>query len=247
MYDWPEVQWAHDALWAAIARRLAALGVKAPATLERERPAEEVWLDPGLVLSQTCGWPYSTRLRDKVRIVATPVYEVEGCDGPLYSSTIVTRHDERAKSLSDFQGRRFAVNTSDSLSGYVALAAALREAGVDPSGIEWVDTGSHRASVRAVADGQADGAAIDAVCWALAEQYEGEAVRGLSVLCRTPLKPGLPLITAGSRSDDELVLLQGVLQEALASEETREARNALSLSGTAFVADSDYLAISALR
>ena len=83
MYDWPEVQWAHDALWAAIAKRLQALGVEAPAMLDRLRPAEDVWLDPGLVLSQTCGWPYSTRLLDKVRIVATPVYEVEGCEGPL--------------------------------------------------------------------------------------------------------------------------------------------------------------------
>ncbi len=142
---------------------------------------------------------------------------------------------------------RYAVNVRDSLSGYVALAAALREAGLDPACIEWVDTGSHRASVRAVADGQAEVAAIDAVCWALAEKYESEAVRGLSVLCRTPLRPGLPLITAGSRSDDELALLQGVLEDALASEETREARNALSLSGTALMKESDYLALSALR
>jgi ABC-type phosphate/phosphonate transport system substrate-binding protein len=247
MYDWPELQWAHDALWAAIAKRLAALGVNAPAILDRERPAEDVWLDPGLILSQTCGWPYSTRLLEKVRIVATPVYEVEGCDGPLYSSIIVTRPDERAQHLADFRGLRFGVNTRDSLSGYVALAAALREAGIDPASADWVETGSHRASVRAVADGLADVAAIDAVCWALAEQFEGEAVRRLSVLCRTPLRPGLPLITAGNRSDGELVLLQGVLQDALASEETREARNALSLSGTVLIADSDYLAISALR
>ena len=247
MYDWPELRWAHDALWAAIAKRLTALGVNAPAILDRKRPAEEVWLDPGLILSQTCGWPYSTRLLEKVRIVATPVYEVEGCHGPLYSSIIVTRRNERAKNLSGFEGRRFAVNARDSLSGYVALAAALRDAGTDPAGIEWVETGSHRASVRAIADGQADVAAIDAVCWALARQFEREAVRRLSIFGRTPLKPGLPLITGGSRSDDELALLQGVVQDALASEETREARKALSLSGTALVAESDYLALSALR
>jgi ABC-type phosphate/phosphonate transport system substrate-binding protein len=247
MYDWPELRWAHDALWAAIARRLRALGVKAPATLDRVRPADDVWLDPGLVLSQTCGWPYSTRLLEKVRIVATPVYEVEGCDGPLYSSIIVTRRDERAKDLSDFQARRFAVNTRDSLSGHVALAAAVREAGIDPAGIEWVETGSHRASVRALAGGQADVGAIDAVCWALAKKFEREAVRRLSIFGRTPLRPGLPLITAGNRSDGELALLQKVLHDALASEETRKACHALSLSGTALVAESDYLALSALR
>jgi ABC-type phosphate/phosphonate transport system substrate-binding protein len=247
MYDWPEVRWAHDALWAAIAKRLAGLGVNAPATLDRYRPADDVWLDPGLVLSQTCGWPYSTRLREKVRIVGTPVYDAEGCNGPLYSSIVVTRRHERAKNLAALRNRRFAVNTSDSLSGYIALAAAMREAGVDPANAVWVGTGSHRASVRAVADGRADVAAIDAICWALAKQFEPEAVRRLRIFGRTPLRPGLPLITAGNRSDGELAILQGALQDALASEETREARHALSLSGTALVPDSAYRALSQLR
>ena len=37
MYDWPEVQWAHDALWAALAMRLRAHGIEAPDRLDRDR------------------------------------------------------------------------------------------------------------------------------------------------------------------------------------------------------------------
>ena len=246
MYDWPEVQWAHDALWSAVAMRLRARGIDAPDRLERDRRAEEVWLDPGLVLSQTCGWPYVTRLAGKVRLVATPVYDVEGCEGPLYSSVIVTRRGERGDDLREFCGRRFAVNGRDSLSGFVALAAAMKEAGLAPADAVWVETGSHRKSVRAVAEGRADLAAIDAVCWELAKRFEREAAAKLRVLGRTPLRPGLPLITAGTGADAERAALRTALAEVLAEPGTREARAALALSGTVPLGEADYRALAAL-
>src|SRR4051812_7780396 len=126
MYDWPEVHWANDALWSAIAERLRAVGIAAPERLDRSRPFGEKWLDPELVLSQTCGWPYAARLRGKVRLVATPVYAVQGCNGPSYSSAIVARHDEPG-GVAAFRGRRVAFNSRDSLSGYVALIRHMAE------------------------------------------------------------------------------------------------------------------------
>ena len=82
--------------------------------------------------------------------------------------------------------------------------AACKEAGLDPRRPEWIETGSHRASVRAVAEEKADVAAIDAVCWALALRYEPEAVSRLKVIGQTPLRPGLPFITAVERDDSEV-------------------------------------------
>jgi hypothetical protein len=43
MYDWPELRWAHDQLWAAAAERLSARGIEAPEKLDRHRSAEEIW------------------------------------------------------------------------------------------------------------------------------------------------------------------------------------------------------------
>ena len=71
----------------------------APPALNRSRTSDAVWRDPGLVLSQTCGFPFSTRLRGMVRLVGTPIYDVLGCDGPFYSSMIVVRTDEPASGL----------------------------------------------------------------------------------------------------------------------------------------------------
>jgi hypothetical protein len=140
MYDWPEVAWANDALWLGICERLREAGMTAPDRLDRARPAEHVWRDPGLVLSQTCGLPFSTLLRGAVRFVATPVYAVAGCEGPLYSSVIVAPLEAPGNSLSDFSGRRIAYNARGSLSGYVALREALssRPAAIAPQSTPWL-------------------------------------------------------------------------------------------------------------
>lgn len=246
MYDWPEVQWANDALWAAVAARLREAGMDAPAELDRERPSEEVWLDRELLLSQTCGWPYATRLIDRVRLVATPVYSADGCRGAAYSSFIIARRGEGG-SLADFHGRRIATNSRDSLSGFVALRHAL--AGAAPGLAEaahWIETGSHRASLQAVAGGEADLAALDAVCWAFATRHEREAVRLVTVVNRTELRPSLPLITGGTRSDAEVGLIRAALLNAIADPETRPAREALLLDGMAVPEEHAYAAIATL-
>ena len=130
MYDWPEVEWAHDRLWAAVSERLAARGIAAPKALDRTRPFDEPWLDPGLVLSQTCGWPYATRLHGMVRLVATPVYDVPGCRGP-----VLFEHDRGpqgragAAAFRICRDRRLAFNTRDSLSGFVAAHVAVQQRG----------------------------------------------------------------------------------------------------------------------
>ena len=246
MYDWPELREANDALWAAIADRLRADGVTAPGTLDRGRDARAMWTDPGLLFGQTCAWPYVTRLREQVRLVATPIYDTDGCAGGLYSSFLIARSDESGVSLGAYAGRRFAVNAADSLSGHVALRSAMEGEGVSGSEVEWVETGSHRESVRAVADGRADVAAIDAVCWALAGRHEAEAFGRLKVLNRTPLRPGLPWITAGGTDDVTLAALRRAVFDAIADESTLEARKVLLLAGAEILDEADYLALANL-
>ncbi len=247
MYDWPEIAWAHDALWGAIAERLNAEGIEAPAALERSRDAAAVWRHPGLVLSQICGFPAATGFRDSVRLVATPVYRVEGCEGPCYSSHIVTRKEEQGRTLADFTGRRFAVNLPDSLSGQVALVVAMQQEGLEPDDVEWIGTGGHRASIRAVAEGRADLAAIDAVCWELAQRFEAVSVSRLQVIAQTPLRPAPPFVTCLARSPAELDCLRNALSGALLDEETAAAREALRIDGVAMLRSADYQPLAELR
>ena len=93
-------------------------------------------------------------------------------------------------------GLRLAFNAMDSLSGYLALKRDLEAQG---SGLhifnELVRTGGHRASIRAVAEGRADVAAVDAKTWGLAQRFE-PAARELAVVGWTGRRKGLPFVMA---------------------------------------------------
>ena len=246
MYDWPEVQWANDALWEAIRSRLASANIPTPDKLERSRDRYEIWADPGLVLAQTCAWPFVTRLKGKVRLVGTPEYDADGCADSLYSSFLVTRTAEPGDALGAFRHRRFAVNSRDSLSGFVALKSAMRTEGLEEGDAAWVETGGHRESIRAVAEGRADLAAIDAVCWALAGRHEAAALEELRVINRTPLRPGLPLVAAGGTDDATLDAMRSAIRDALTDEGTLAARQALLLAALDITDEADYAPLALL-
>jgi ABC-type phosphate/phosphonate transport system substrate-binding protein len=246
MYDWPEVHWANDALWAAIRARLEASGIAAPELLDRSRDRNEVWTDPALVLSQTCAWPYVTQLRGRVTLVGTPEYDADGCADSLYSSFLIARISDSGDALGAFRRRRFAVNGRDSLSGYIALKSAMHAEALGEGDVTWVETGGHRESIRAVAAGTADVAAIDAICWALAGRHEPGAVEQLRVINRTLLRPGLPLITAAGRDPAAVDAIRSAIREALASQETLAARQALFLAALDVTDESDYAPLAKL-
>lgn len=179
-----------------------------PATL----PPDEfdlavLWRHPQLVFAQTCWGPLrETGLERHVTVVGQPDYsDVGGGRGALYSSAIVMRAgpgddvaaaaDGRAVlPLASMRGRRFVANDPHSLSGRLALGEDLAAAGESFDLFADVTfSGGHRASIRAVAEGRADVAAIDCRSWALARQFD-PAAAGLRAAGWTALRPGLPYI-----------------------------------------------------
>ena len=229
MYDLPGARGATDGWWAALAEAFGARGVASPPTLDRRQDYAGAWLEPGLVLSQTCGYPYHTRLRGRVQLVATPVYRAPGCEGARYRSVLVVRADEPAQDLSGLRGCRVAYNSTGSHSGYNALrrsVAPLASHGRFFRGR--MATGSHEASAAAVASGAADLCAIDCVSWAMFGKYQPNAVAGLRVLGYTPAAPGLPLITTPMAP---LERIRDALAAVLAAPELAATREALLLDG----------------
>ncbi len=222
MYDWPQERDAVDAIWARLAAALRAEGFDAPSSLTRSEDLDALWLSPDLLIGQTCIQPLRTRLAGKVRYVATPVHTAPGCRPGTYRSVIVMKRksgadkpvpDGPSADLPPMAGLALAANGNDSMSGYVALMEDLGELGLaQPPGRLW--TGSHRASIVAVAEGQADVAAIDCVSWQLALRHEPEA-RTLKVVGWTAERPALPLITALHRTDAELLRMRRAVQAAM--------------------------------
>jgi ABC-type phosphate/phosphonate transport system substrate-binding protein len=168
------------------------------------------------------------------RIICAPVYETEGCGAGRYSSAIVARRG-RAAGPEALRGARFAVNGFDSLSGWALLLDAL---GADGIG-EVEATGSHRASVQAVAEGRADAAAIDAVVWDLAQRFE-PAARELEVVGWTAEAPAPPFVTSALRGSGERARMRAALVETLVAPETAAIRAELRLARIVALADPDY-------
>lgn len=249
MYSLPEVRPAAEAWWQGLARACRAEGLEeVPAALDWPEDPKTNWRAPDLLLSQTCGYPLMTELQGAVRVVATPCYDAEGCSGPFYSSVLIVREDDEAKTLAELRGRRAAYNAGDSQSGYNVLRALIAPlAGGDAFFESTVETGSHAASIAAVAEARADLAAIDCVTFALHRKYKPEAVAGLRVLQHGPPTPGLPYVTAAGRSEEDLLRLREALYEALADPGLKDARAALLISGAAVLPESAYEALVAMQ
>ena len=207
MYDWPEVSAETQALWADIrdATRQQLPGCELPDILTPVGEADPfaLWQSPSLVFSQTCWGPLSLGLIDELLPLAQPDYSAFlGGRGPFYRSALIARagqvagvpeRPEAAIDPSILSGQRFALNGRHSLSGYLALKDDL---GADPCkvAVACVETGGHRASVRAVADGRADLAAIDCRSWAMAQRFE-PCADALVVVGWTSERFGLPYVT----------------------------------------------------
>ena len=164
-----------------------------------------VWRHPQLLLAQTCWGPMEQGLEQHVIVVGQPDYSrFEGGQGPLYSSAILMRRGSNPnvspptlQALTPYiQNKRLAFNSSDSMSGFLALSRDLQA--LDSSlaiFTEMVETGGHRASIRAAADGKADVCAVDCRTWDLAKRFEEKAGQ-VEVVGWTGLRKGLPYITS---------------------------------------------------
>lgn len=248
MYDLAEVRRLTDEWWSGLARHLAGKGVKdMPQRLARPNDVERLWRDPDLVFSQTCGYPYVKGLRDWVRLVATPTYSARGCVGARYCAVIVVQADQPAKRMADLETFRLAVNGFDSHSGWNAFRSALAVLDRLSDFGAPIVTGSHRASLAKVRDGEADICSIDCVTFGLIERYAPEETEGLRILGETPQAPGLPYITSRTASTDLILRLRDGVAAAYADPDLATVREGLLLVGYEILDDKDYAKIAALE
>lgn len=237
MYDVAPLQAAHDAYWRLIRDRLRARGVAAPDALTRGEGAYwPAWQADDLVLSQTCGYPYRARLHGRVTLVGTPDFGVEGCPPGHYCSVYVVRGDDPRRTVEDFDGAVIAWNDALSQSGWAAPGNDAARRGI--AFTTGPQTGAHAQSARAVAEGRADIAALDAVTWAVLTD-NGLAPTGLRVLDRTPPTPGLPYI-AGPGAD--AAAIRGAVADAIVALPA-DLRARLRLRGIVEIPAAAYLSV----
>ena|SRR5271166_3314079 len=241
MYDFPETAAANDALWAAMAARLRDRGIEAPAHIIRGGDFERQWRDPGLIFGQTCGYPFVKELRDEVALIATPRYAFPGCQGATHRSFIIARRGDTRRHLGEFRGARAAINGWTSNTGMnLFRAASAPIAGGEPFFGEVRVTGSHAASVEAVAEGRADIAAIDCVTYALTSRARPDLAARVAIVGETPVSPCLPFIASARQPPQAIEAVREALLTALNEPSLAEARETLGLCGASLTSPADY-------
>ncbi|MEI4485698.1 PhnD/SsuA/transferrin family substrate-binding protein [Frigidibacter sp. MR17.14] len=238
MYDRPELQAEHDALWSAIRDGLAARGVAAPAMLDRAVGLFEGWRDPGLVLGQTCSLPFRSQLAGTVTVLGTFDYGLPDTAPGYYHSVIAAPagFDPAGIAAAGIAGARIAINQPHSQSGWAAMADWLTPRRPLPDSV--LETGGHRATALALAEGQADLGAIDAVTFRLIERFEPALAARLQIVDRTARTPALPLITAAGHDPAPI---RDAIIEALAACPTAAAD--LGLRGFVAMPEAAYLSL----
>jgi len=208
-----------------------------------------LWTRDDLLLSQTCGYPYRVLgLADKVRLIATPMFDAKGCAGARYRSVIVVSTaawSQGATSLAACRGLRAACNGEDSHSGMNALRHAVAGHAHDGrffASVTW--TGSHIGSLHAVASGIADVAAIDGITLALLRDVHPELLANIQTIGMTASAPGLPLIASRALGEAQAAMLRDALDAAHAADPARA--HALRLRGFARLGRDDYEEIEAM-
>lgn len=247
MYDWPEVREATAALEQALHVALTdALGLEA---VDLEPWADcleeaEIWEQPGVLLTQTCGYPLTHQLTGKVRLIGAPHYDADGCDGPRYCSQLVVHRDSPFQQLRDLQGRCAAFNGPDSQSGMNTFRHAVAPlADGKPFFSKVLQSGGHLASMRAVAAGEADIASIDAVCWGLACRELPELSTQLRPIAQTAPACCLPFVSSLQFSEAEADIIAETVAGVMSAPETEKSRERLGIRGFSKLSLDDYAGI----
>jgi phosphonate transport system substrate-binding protein len=159
----------------------------------RYREILDLLLQGGLDLAWICGYPY-VRNRSRLQLIAVPRFRGR----PLYQSYFIVGADSKIQRLHELEGGLFAWADPDSNSGYLYPRFRLASDGRDPDRFfrRTFFTWGHPRSVEAVAEGLADGAAVDSYVWETLARIDPEMTTRTRVLVRSP-DFGFPPIVAG--------------------------------------------------
>jgi len=144
-----------------------------------------------------CGLPYvhlADAAEPTVTPVVAPILSGDRYEGrPIYFSDVIVRADSDVASFDDLRGATWTYNEPDSQSGFGVVRAHLARLG-ETRGFfgRVVEAGFHDTAIRLVADGVADGAAIDSQVLTIALRDDpplADRVRTVAALGPSTIQP----------------------------------------------------------
>ena len=249
MYNRSEISWALDSFWAALARRLRLAGLKGvPDKLTSDRPVNELWNDPKLLISQCCGHDVVHRYRDTLVPIATPEYSAPGCLAENYCSVVMVARDSAFQDVREMFGAVAAINGPESHSGMSTLLQLVAKHHVGGKFFSEVKvTGSHQSSLDLIRSRKAHVAAIDSVTLAHIRKYCPQALVGIRELGTTYRAPAPPFVVRSDLPAREAEMIRQSLFELFEDAALIGCRDALLLKRLVPATSDDYWIVGAYK
>jgi len=120
----------------------------------------------------------------------------------VYYSYIIAGKSSSIRSLDDLRGKKFAFTDPQSNTGSLVPTYMLAKKGETPQSFfrEVFYSNGHDNSIRAVADGQADGAAVDSLIWEFINRVNPELTGKTRVIAKSP-PYGIPPVVVSAAID----------------------------------------------
>lgn len=242
MYDWPEIRSSWDRLWSLVCKLLREQNIPAPERLIHVDAYQPLWTDPGLLLGQTCGWPFVSGLHKKVGAFARFDFALPEIPMGYYQSVFLMRDQKHFENLLEIgelikhSNPLVAINDINSQSGFRVLGECFNS----PFQIareHIIISNSHRQSIRLLASGKAGLCAVDANSWRYALEHEPSS-QSLHVAALSNPVPGLPLIASKNVGIDPQKIYLAVESAIAKLPETD--RKCLGLAGLVPAGEEDY-------
>jgi ABC-type phosphate/phosphonate transport system substrate-binding protein len=218
MYPFDALRPAWERLWAAVHEQLS----WTPSEVHTAGDVHEHWTDPRCTVAHVCGFPLAAHMPER-SVVGAFALRLADADGFRYRSVLV----------SSGSGRRLAANSDDSLSGWISAQATI-----DVSVDDVTFTGSHAASLEAIAAGDADMAMVDALTLAHLRRLRPELTAGLVEVDRGPWIPSPPIVVPQATPPERIEQLRDAFAGALTADP--EIGATLLLDGFVPVDRADY-------
>jgi phosphonate transport system substrate-binding protein len=132
---------------------------------------------------------------------------------PFYYSYVVVHKDTDIITFASLRGKSFAFTDTLSFSGYLIPSYMLRRSGMTPEQFfsRYLFTYSHMKSLRAVAEGVVDGAAIDSSVYEYAKERYPDLIDAVRIISTSmPIGTG-PVVVKKDMNEDQKELLRSVL------------------------------------
>lgn len=149
-----------------------------------------------------CSGPYASGHAEfGMELLAAPVAHGQ----QVYHSYFIVPSNSPAKALADLRGKRFAFTDPHSNTGYLVPNYVLARQNETPATFfsETFFTNSHDNSIRAVAEGLTDGAAVDSLIWEFMNNVDPIITRKTKIITKSP-PFGIPPVVVHPDLDPDL-------------------------------------------